>query len=224
MEARFLVLFLRNIALAMSLLMFSGCGLLGQQAISVEDEEVPPVIDPEVERREVRIPKIDSENFEVGAYAGVMSIEDFGSDTVFGVRAAFHASEDFFVEAAYGKSEAGRTSFEVLSGAVDLLAEDEREFTYYNLSLGYNVLPGEVFLGSSRAFTSSLYAILGAGSTEFAGDDRFTVNAGLGFRLIANDWLAVHADVRDHLFDIDLLGEEKTVHNIEYHFGFTFFF
>ncbi|MFK8030455.1 MAG: outer membrane beta-barrel domain-containing protein [Gammaproteobacteria bacterium] len=202
----------------------SGCSMLQQSASSAADEEVPPVIDPEVERRDIKVPKIDSENFEVGVYGGLMSIEDFGSDTVVGVRAAFHATEDFFLEAAYGQTQGGRTSFEELSGAVDLLTDEERDFTYYNLSVGYNILPGEAFFGSKRAFNTAFYAIAGVGSTEFAGDDRFTINAGFGYRVILNDFLAVHADVRDHLFDIDLLGEEKTTHNIEFNFGFTIFF
>ena len=38
------------------------------------------------------------------------------------------------------------------------------------------------------------------------------------------DWLAIHADVRDHIFDISLLGQEKTAHNLETHIGVTFFF
>jgi hypothetical protein len=43
-------------------------------------------------------------------------------------------------------------------------------------------------------------------------------------RLMPLDWFAVHADVRDHIFDIDLLGQEKTAHNLEAHLGITFFF
>ncbi len=38
------------------------------------------------------------------------------------------------------------------------------------------------------------------------------------------DWLAVHGDIRDHVFDIDLLGQEKTSHNFEATLGVTFFF
>ncbi|NNF17766.1 MAG: outer membrane beta-barrel domain-containing protein, partial [Gammaproteobacteria bacterium] len=129
--------------------------MLQQSAIESAVEPPPPVIDPAVERRDIRVPKIDSENFEVGLYAGMMSIEDFGSDTVVGLRAAFHASEDIFLEATYGKTEAGRTSYEILSGAVDLLTNSEREFTYYNFSVGYNLFPGEVFVGRRHAFNSS---------------------------------------------------------------------
>jgi hypothetical protein len=38
------------------------------------------------------------------------------------------------------------------------------------------------------------------------------------------DWLAIHADVKDHFFDIDLLGEDKTTHNLSAQLGLTFFF
>ena len=214
MESRILVLFLMLAALPAA----------AQTEPEDEAEQTEQVIEPELERREIKEPDIDKENFEFGAFVGNLSIEDFGSDVVYGVRFAFHITEDFFVEAAVGRSEAGRTSFEVLSAAADLLQEDEREFTYYNVSLGYNVLPGEAFVGRGRALNNALYLIAGVGSTEFAADDRFTVNVGAGYRLLVNDWLAVHADVRDHLFDIDLLGEEKTAHNVEYHVGFTIFF
>jgi outer membrane beta-barrel protein len=79
-------------------------------------------------------------------------------------------------------------------------------------------------LSPERAFNSAIYLIGGVGSTEFAGDDRFTLNFGLGIRIIPRDWFAIHADIRDHIFDIDLLGQEKTVHNLEAHIGMTFFF
>ena len=117
-----------------------------------------------------------------------------------------------------------KTSYELLSGAAQLLTDDERKLTYYNLSIGYNLLPGETFIGSSHAFNSTLYVIAGAGSTDFGGDKRFTTNFGAGYRLLATDWLAIHADFRDHIFKNDILGTDKTSHNIELHGGLTFFF
>ena len=105
-----------------------------------------------------------------------------------------------------------------------LMDDDERTFTYYNLNVGYNILPGEGFIGEGRAYNTNMYLIAGLGSTRFAGDDRFTVNFGAGFRFLLTDSMALHVDFRDHLFDIDLLGEEKTVHNLEGHIGVTVFF
>jgi outer membrane beta-barrel protein len=224
MESRFRVLFL--IALVITL---SGCAAT-KNLFGIGDEEAPPpsseppgqVIDPQVERREIEEPAIDREDFEVGAFVGMMNIEDFGTDTVYGVRLAYHVTEGFFVEATVGQSEASLTSFEVLSGGARLF--DDRDLTYYNLNLGYNILPGEMFIGEGRAYNTNFYLIAGLGSTRFADDDRFTVNFGAGFRFLLTDSLALHVDFRDHLFDIDVIGQEKTVHNLEGTIGVTVFF
>jgi outer membrane beta-barrel protein len=200
----------------------AGCGR--RELVQAEDGGQPPVIEPDIERREIETAKLDTEDFEVGLFAGQMSVEDFGVNTVAGARFAYHITEGFFVELAAGQTDTEQTSFERLSGAAQLLTDSEREYTYYNLSLGYNIFPGESFIGKNRALNTSLYVIGGVGKTTFAGDDRFTVNLGLGMRLMPLDWLAVHADVRDHVFDIDLLGREKTAHNLEAHLGVTFFF
>ena len=166
------------------------------------------MIDPQVARRDVKAPKIDTEDFEVGAYAGFMSIEDFGSNAVYGLRLAYHITEGLFAEATYGQSEAGKTSYEILSGGQALLlTDDQRKFQYYDVSLGYNLLPGEVFLGGNHAFNSALYVLLGAGNTSFAGDDFFTFTYGAGWRVLATDSIAAHFDVRDHMFNTDITGD-----------------
>ena len=183
-----------------------------------------PIIEPQVERREIHRTRIDTEDFEAGAYVGVLSIEDFESNVVYGARLAYHLTEDFFLEGTVGESRAGRTSYENLSGAAELLDDDDRDYTYYALSLGWNALPGEIFVGRNRAYPSAFYLIAGIGSTTFGGDDRFTVSGGFGYRILPADWIAVHFDVRDHVYDIDLLGQKKIVNNLEAHLGLSIFF
>jgi len=226
MESRIRVLFL-----IIALIGLSGCAAT-KNLFGIGDDEAPPptsgppgqVIDPEVERREIKEPNIDVENFELGAFAGIMSIEDFGTDLVYGVRLAYHVTEGFFLEGALGQTTAGLTSFEILGGGAPILSDPERDYTYYNLSVGYNILPGEAYIGEVRAYNAGLYVIGGLGSTRFAGDDRFTVNFGAGYRFIMTDSIALHLDFRDHLYDIDVLGEEKTAHNLEATVGLTIFF
>jgi len=228
MESRFRVLFLAIPLLALGL---TGCAST-KRLFGMGDDSAPPpaelpqgqVIEPEVERREIKEAKIDTEDFEIGLFAGIMSIEDFGSDLSYGLSLAYHVTEGFFVEGNYGRSEAGLTSFEILSGGAPLLSDDEREYTYYNLNLGYNILPSEAFIGEGRAFNSSLYLVGGLGSTRFAGDDRFTVNFGAGYRFLLTDSVAIRLDFRDYLYDINLLGEEKTTHNLTGTLGLTVFF
>jgi len=191
----------------------------------VDDDNAPPprVVDPDIPRRKITVPKIRSRNVEVGLNYGVISIEDFGTHPSYGLTAAYHITEDFFFQAEVGRSRAGNTSFETLSG-ISLLTDSERRFTYYDLSLGYNFLPGESFIGRGHAFTSAFYLIGGIGGTDFAGDTKFTVNFGAGYRIVPTDWLAVHITVQDRVFQTDLFGTNKLTNNLEARIGTTFFF
>jgi outer membrane beta-barrel protein len=197
---------------------------MAQAAAAETDAGAQQVIQPEIERREISIDAIDTEDFEVGVYSGLLSVEDFGVNTVIGARIAYHVTEGVFFEGAYGQSTTSETSYEKLSGGATLLTDDERDLTYYNISLGYNLFQGETFIGENWAFPSAVYVIGGVGNTRFAGDDRFTINYGVGYRFLATDWLALHFDVRDHMFDIDILGESKRSHNLETTLGITVFF
>ena len=188
------------------------------------DSTPPRVIEPNVARRKIKTPKIDNENWEVGVGAGFVSIEDFGTNPTYAAQLTYHVTEDFFFRADLGQSTAGKTSFETLGGDIELLTGDERRFTYYSLSLGYNFLPGEVFLGRGLAMTSAFYLIGGIGAVEFAGDQRFTVSFGGGYRVLPTDWLAIHVTVEDRVFDSDLLGVNKLTNNLEANIGVTVFF
>jgi outer membrane beta-barrel protein len=188
------------------------------------DEGPPRVIEPQVERRTIKVPRIKSSNVELGLFYGALSIEDFGTNADYGVTVAYHITEDFFFQGEAGRSRGGRTSFETLSGNIQLLTEAERRFTYYDLSLGYNFLPGEAFLGRGVAMTSAFYLLGGFGATDFAGDTKFTVNFGGGYRIVPTDWLALHVTVQDHVFQTSLLGVTKLTNNLEARMGATVFF
>jgi len=192
---------------------------------SAGSDSVPPgVVQPEVKRQHIRVPRIRGSNFEIGGHYGVMSIEDFGSHPAYGLDLAYHMTEDLFLRAEVGRATGGLTSFETLGGNIRLLTEGERKFTYYDLGLGYNFLPGEAFFGRSRAMTSSFYIFGGAGATQFAGDKKFTVSVGGGYQVLPTDWLAVHIGFEDHMFQSDLLGADKLTNNMEAGLGVTVFF
>jgi outer membrane beta-barrel protein len=186
----------------------------------------PPdqVVQPRIERRDISKADIDTEDFEVGAFVGAMNVEDFGTNLVYGARLGYHVTEYVFAEAAYGHTDTSETSFERLSGAAQLLDSGDRKLDYYNLSFGFNVLPGESFVGRQWAFTSDFYVLAGVGSTRFAGQDNFTWNFGFGYKVLANDWLALRVDAQDHIFDVDLLGQKQTNHNLEFTAGVSMFF
>ena len=189
-----------------------------------EDSQLKPVMQPEIERREFSESLIDTENFEVSVMFGLLSIEDFGANSVIGAKLAYHITEDLFVETTLAQSTAGQTSFEVLSGGSPLLTSDERKLQYYNLSLGFNLLPGEAFLTGNITYNTVFYILMGMGNTEFAGAERFTLNYGFGYRFLASDYFSVRAEARDHVFNMDVLGVDEVTHNLEFTLGLSLFF
>ena len=183
------------------------------------------VIVPEVDRRNVKVPKFPSKDFELGALYGTYATQNFGSHAVAGVRLGYHITEDFFFESVYARTKADDSVYRRLTGGVGAVFNTETvNVNYYNLSFGFNVLPGEVFLGRRYAMPSALYLIGGVGSTKFDQQRRQTINFGWGVRLMLADWAALQVDMRDHVFSLDLLGRRESTHNLEMSAGLTFFF
>jgi outer membrane beta-barrel protein len=181
------------------------------------------VIEPELDRRNVKVPKIPSNDFEVGLFTGTYSVQNFGSSLVYGIRLGYHITEDVFVEGVYGQTKVSDDTFrEILPGGI--FPNPTETLRYYNLSAGYNILPGEFFLWKRNAKVSALYVIGGVGSTQFDNQRHLTINGGLGARVWLADWAALQVDLRDHVFSLDLLGERKNTQNVELTGGLTFFF
>lgn len=218
METRIRRIYVKALAALVLVSLSSGTMAQGDQTI---DE----IISPDLERREIREAEIDSEDFEFTAnLGGVLSVEDFGSNAFYGGSLAYHINEDFFMEAAYGQSELGLSSYEKLSGSAPLMTDEERELSMVNLSLAWNFLPGEIFLGENFALNSNLYLIGGIGNTRFADDDYFTYNVGVGVRVLATDWLALRLDVRDHIWEHEIFGEPLTTNNLSTQLGVSVYF
>ncbi|MBY6211676.1 outer membrane beta-barrel domain-containing protein [Microbulbifer agarilyticus] len=198
---------------------------MSSTALAQSSGDIDDIISPDLERREIREAKIDSEDFEFTVYlGGILSVEDFGTNRMIGGSLAYHINEDFFMEAAYGQATLGESSYERLSGSAPLLTDDERDLSMYNLSLAWNFLPGEIFILDKFALNSNLYLIGGAGNTNFAGEEHFTYNVGVGVRMLAQDWLALRLDVRDHIFEHEIFGEPLTTNNLSAQLGVSIYF
>src|SRR6201999_3077344 len=76
------------------------------EIVAEEPQGEPSIVEPQVTRREVKTPKIKAKDFEIGGYFGALSIQDFGTNAVYGVRGAYHVTEDLFLEGFIGRSKA----------------------------------------------------------------------------------------------------------------------
>jgi outer membrane beta-barrel protein len=195
-------------------------GALAQQSPRPDSNQV---VVPEVERREVKLPKFPSKDIAVGVFAGTYATQNFGAAAVGGLRVGYHITEDWFVEATLGRSKVSDEAFrQVLPGGI--FVNTKETLTYYNVSAGYNLLPGEVFPTARRAKATAIYLIAGVGSTKFNDQRSQTINFGLGGRLLLTDRTALQFDMRDHVFSLDLLGKRQSTHNLELTAGFTYYF
>jgi outer membrane beta-barrel protein len=216
----------RRLSLAGAIIGATVMALTGMAHAQVPVQAATPeqVIEPQIDRREIKVPRIDVDDIEIGVFSGILSIENFGAKSVTGVRLAYHVTEDLFVEGTYGNSIVSDEFFRERAFPITGFRQAEEELTYYNISLGYNVLPGEIFIGKSWAMASAFYVIGGIGTTSFAQENFSTFNFGVGYRVLVNDWFALHFDMRDHVFDSDLLGKNQSTNNFETHVGMTVFF
>lgn len=214
------------------LLSLSGCSLFRpkdhaakdqrDEAVTAAEQPEGQIIDPEIARREIKVPKIRSENFELGLFTGILSTQDLQTDLIYGVRAAYHVTEDFFVEGEYGRSKVSDEVRRVIGQP--FFKKQVIDLDTYGLSLGYNLLPGEVFVGTRYAMTSVVYVLGGVGNTHFNSENFLTYNAGFGLKVLPKDWLAVRLEARDRIWESDLLGRNKLTNNFELTLGLAAYF
>ncbi len=185
-------------------------------------ERQQQAIEPLLDRPQIVIPRIESGDVEFNLFAGMLSLQSFSTRFVYGLRGAYHLSEDFFVEASLGLSTVSdRTYRRIGAPPFDDRTEDVE---YYNVSIAYNIFPGELFLGSRRAYTSAVFIAGGIGNTRIADEDYFTYNVGFGLRALPTDRLSVRIDVRTHIITHDLLGERERTQNPEIVAGIGIYF
>jgi outer membrane beta-barrel protein len=213
-------------ALALALTITLSAALSAILPVARAAEQAPgndQVIEPQLDRRNVRVPHIPSNDVELGLFTGTYNLENFGSSWIYGLRAGYHVTEDVFVEAAYGQTKVSDQTYrQILPGGI---FPSTKEFLrYYDLSVGYNVLPGELFIGRSRAKVAAFYLVAGVGSTHLLEERHQTINVGFGTRVFLADWIAMQLDLRDHLFALDVLGTRRDTQNLELTGGVTFFF
>ncbi|MFZ9039419.1 MAG: outer membrane beta-barrel domain-containing protein [Gammaproteobacteria bacterium] len=217
MEIRFRSIFLA-IAFAVAFLPAT------EVAAQSEEDEQTNLIEPQIERTEFDESLIETDDFEIAVYAGYLAVENFDTNLVYGARLGYHVTEDFFVQVAYGTSEVGETSFEILDPGATLLSDDQRELEYYLFTLGFNLFPGEAFITDSTTFNTVFYLIGGIGNTEFAGEDAFTIVYGVGHRTLFLDGFSVDIEMRDLIFEQDIFGEEESTNNLELTVSLNLFF
>ena len=166
---------------------------------------------------------IDREFFEFGFNAGIMNIEDFGSEPTMGANFTFKATEDFFLQFNYLQANAALSSYEKSQG--QLFSGSDRDFKHFDLLLGYKIFQGEFFTSGASANLSSLYLIGGVGDTTFGGEASFTYTVGIGYEVALSRRFILRADYRDYIYESNLIDTEGNItHNGGLSVGLNYLF
>jgi outer membrane beta-barrel protein len=129
---------------------------------------------------------------------------------------AYRATPGLFAELDYASTNPDDTSYQRFSGSAPRSADGGRKSDYYAMSLGYQVLPGEVVIGPGRTLSGALYVLAGAGSISLAEDDHFMLTYGAGYRVQASEDIALRIDVRNFMLDASF---PDAGHNVEINLG-----
>jgi outer membrane beta-barrel protein len=198
-------------------------GWIGAGAQELEPQpDQEQLIEPQVERPEVTVPEINTDDLELGVVFGLHNIEQFGTNLIAGVRFAYHITADAFIE--LGVASATVSDERYRRFGLPIFGEEEERLLRYDVSAAYSFLPGEVFVSEDRAMRSTFFVIGGVGATDFADEEQFTFNIGLGARVLPAEDFAVRVEMRDYLFESDLLGENELTHNLELVGGMSYLF
>ena len=151
---------------------------------------------------------ISNEIFELGMFAGIINIGDFGSEWAYGVSAVFQASEDFFLQYNYLRTDVDESSYELSQG--NYFSGDDRAYSHYDLLVGYKIFQGEMYPSEGKAYLSSLYIVGGVGDTQFGGEESFTYTIGAGYQIALSRNYLIRFDYRNYIYDSNLIRAEET--------------
>jgi outer membrane beta-barrel protein len=72
--------------------------------------------------------------------------------------------------------------------------------------------------------TSAVYLVGGVGNVNFNGEGHTAYTFGIGIRALPVDWFSMRFEIRDHMFNSDLLGKNELKHNFEMTLGLAAYF
>jgi outer membrane beta-barrel protein len=213
----------RHLAITFSVLgSLSACSLFqsreGDASRPLPGEEAATQsVDPNIKRPEVQVKRIKAQDYELGGYAEGIVLDRNHSVGLYGVRAAYHKTDKLFVEGNIAfSSKIGFEDIRQIAGASDDAGLD---YSTYEFSVGYDLIPGDLYITQSYTLPFSFYAIGGVGYVDYEGDGNLAYSYGGGLRVTPTDYFAIRFEVRNQAWS-----DKKTNDNATFSVGVSGFF
>jgi outer membrane beta-barrel protein len=163
---------------------------------------------------------------EFSAIGGYYAADLYSSNWLAGGAYTFHFSEDFALEASYQYTRftsAVTSTYERRFPQISLEESTDKAGNLYFGHLIWTFAYGKLrWMGGGISRFDFNFA-LGAGVTDDSTARGLTGSAGLGAKLFFGKWFAVRADVRDHVLQEALVGDEHLVNDILFTLGLSVF-
>lgn len=218
----------RLFSVAITLLLAIG-GCFSASLLAAEAEiQRPVLIEPNIERSPNGYPDFKNSRFDIIPFVGGYKLDGFNTEALQGIKIGIYPHRRFFIAINYGLSEIDE-SVRTDLGFLPLLTDTK--LSYYDLSLGINLLPSQLHfrLYGRRAINTDVYLAAGLGKINIASTDNNNIddsiiNLDLGLRLALAKWLCLHASVKNHIMEESLLDPNTSAQNLSYNLGLGVYF
>lgn len=181
------------------------------------EEAAAQAVDPNIRRPDVQVKQIKAQDYELGGYAQSVTLDRNHTVGLYGVRAAYHKTDNFFVEGSVAYSST--IGFEDIRQIVGAGEDPGLDYSTYEFSVGYNLFPGDLYITKSYTLPFSIYAIGGFGYVDYESDSHTAYSFGGGLRITPTDYFAIRIELRDQAWS-----QHGTDHNIAFSVGVSGYF
>ena len=192
------------------------------------------IIEPKKDVTTAKSAAIDDEQFELGLFTGILAVDEFNDNPVYGLSLSYHMTPNLMLQLNHGESDTRKPAFEA-NATPDpenpFLTDSQRTFEYTNLLAGYRLLRGRSFLGRNRKYNADIYLLFGIDSVDFAqGSSNMGLIMGTSYRVVLTDALTINVDFRGHAVDREFNvlsgteGNKKSTFNTELVIGLNVLF
>jgi outer membrane beta-barrel protein len=163
---------------------------------------------------------------EITVLGGYYAADLFSSNWLVGGAYTFHFSEDLGLEASFEYTRfrsAAADTFAARFPEVQLQTSTNNPGLLYFGHLVWSFAYGKLRWAGGGTSRFDFNLALGAGVTDDTTARGLTGSAGLGAKLFFGKWFAVRWDVRDHLLEESLVGDQHIVNDILVTLGMSVF-
>lgn len=161
---------------------------------------------------------------EISVMGGLYAADLLSSSYLLQAAYTFHVTEDLGLEASFAYSRARSELVRIIENdrGISLIRLNAPVYIY-QAHLLWTLAYGKVRWFGDGIGRFDFNLAIGGGLTDNQTSRGLMFSGGLGLKFFFGDWFAIRVDIRDQVFNQQLLGESRIVNNLTATLGFSVF-